>query len=275
MCVSENRGTPKSSILIGFSIRNHPFWGTPIFGNTHLYVTRKKADKRAWNFLQQIVLVLGVGNSSCWVFICETCPWFRSMELWFKSMTRNGRHTPAEKYKPTHPEPENEKFCFGNVSKMKHTKFSRGWLLDIWLFRAPGASSEPVSKTTWRCWKQFHDKFQPPVHTKSTQLESTNRSKIWSLSKNIEDKIFLFFLRWFCLGGGIIETITDQIAVHGKKLILHWFFLQTWDTPPKVQQQVFPCKNGGTGTWKTIHPFLLGWNGNGVQGQCLAVKRLR
>ena len=33
--VSENSGTPKSSILIGFSIINHPFWGTPIFGNTH------------------------------------------------------------------------------------------------------------------------------------------------------------------------------------------------------------------------------------------------
>ena len=39
--VSENNGTPKSSILIGFSIINHPFWGTPIFGNTHfiLYST--------------------------------------------------------------------------------------------------------------------------------------------------------------------------------------------------------------------------------------------
>ena len=35
MGVSENSGTPKSSILIGFSIINHPFWGTPIFGNTH------------------------------------------------------------------------------------------------------------------------------------------------------------------------------------------------------------------------------------------------
>ena len=34
MGVSKNRGTPKSSILIGFSIINHPFWGTPIFGNT-------------------------------------------------------------------------------------------------------------------------------------------------------------------------------------------------------------------------------------------------
>ena len=26
---------PKSSVLIRFSIINHPFWGTPIFGNTH------------------------------------------------------------------------------------------------------------------------------------------------------------------------------------------------------------------------------------------------
>ena len=36
MGVSKNRGTPKSSILIGFSIINHPFWGIPIFGNTHM-----------------------------------------------------------------------------------------------------------------------------------------------------------------------------------------------------------------------------------------------
>ena len=33
--VSENSGTPKSSILIGFSIINHAFRGTSIFGNTH------------------------------------------------------------------------------------------------------------------------------------------------------------------------------------------------------------------------------------------------
>ena len=39
-CVSKNNGTPKSSILIdliGFSIINHPFWGTHIFGNTHIH----------------------------------------------------------------------------------------------------------------------------------------------------------------------------------------------------------------------------------------------
>ena len=34
MGVSKNQGTPKSSILIRFSIINHPFSGTPIFGNT-------------------------------------------------------------------------------------------------------------------------------------------------------------------------------------------------------------------------------------------------
>ena len=36
MDVSKNSGTPKSSILIGFSIINHPFLGTPIFGNTRI-----------------------------------------------------------------------------------------------------------------------------------------------------------------------------------------------------------------------------------------------
>ncbi len=33
----KNIGTPKSSILIGFSIINHPFWGPPIFGTSTWY----------------------------------------------------------------------------------------------------------------------------------------------------------------------------------------------------------------------------------------------
>ena len=37
MGVSKNRGTPKSSILIGFSITNHPFW-VPLFSETSIYV---------------------------------------------------------------------------------------------------------------------------------------------------------------------------------------------------------------------------------------------
>ena len=34
MGVSLNAGTPKSSILIGFSMINHPFWGIPLFFET-------------------------------------------------------------------------------------------------------------------------------------------------------------------------------------------------------------------------------------------------
>ena len=36
MGVSKNNGTSKSSTFRGFSIINHSFWGTPIFGNTHM-----------------------------------------------------------------------------------------------------------------------------------------------------------------------------------------------------------------------------------------------
>ncbi len=48
--VSKNRGTSKSSILIGFSIINHPFWGTPIFGNTKLLMC---CDFRWAKFVQK------------------------------------------------------------------------------------------------------------------------------------------------------------------------------------------------------------------------------
>ena len=41
---------PNHPFLIGFSILNHPFWGTPIFGNTHL--ARKlcpNGTQKSWN----------------------------------------------------------------------------------------------------------------------------------------------------------------------------------------------------------------------------------
>ena len=44
MDVSFNGGTPKSSILIGFSIINHPFWGTTIFGNPHIFTIKKSTE---------------------------------------------------------------------------------------------------------------------------------------------------------------------------------------------------------------------------------------
>ena len=51
--VSKNNGTPKSSILIGFSIYvHHPFWGLkpPIFGNTQPeHLTGKNLKDDVWN----------------------------------------------------------------------------------------------------------------------------------------------------------------------------------------------------------------------------------
>ena len=51
MGVSKNNGTPKSSILIAFSIISHPFWGpTSIFGSIYIYhesiIKGQKALKR-------------------------------------------------------------------------------------------------------------------------------------------------------------------------------------------------------------------------------------
>ena len=64
MGVSKYRGTPKSSILIGFSIINHPFWGTPILrkhpyispihewlifmGNIHMYIYPSSHGNPSW-----------------------------------------------------------------------------------------------------------------------------------------------------------------------------------------------------------------------------------
>jgi len=45
MGVSKNNGTPKSSILIGFSIFNHPFWGCfPIFWSSTQIITSGRLE---------------------------------------------------------------------------------------------------------------------------------------------------------------------------------------------------------------------------------------
>ena len=77
MDVSENSGTPKSSILIGFSIINHPFWGTLIFGNMHIFNTsdlakwlsRLKWAKVGTNCRCHLVYFLLVGHEYWWLFI--------------------------------------------------------------------------------------------------------------------------------------------------------------------------------------------------------------
>ena len=59
MGVSKNRGgPPKSSILIGFSIINHPFWGTRIFGNNQISLLYVLLFSHKWQ-----VLILKIKSS--------------------------------------------------------------------------------------------------------------------------------------------------------------------------------------------------------------------
>ncbi len=77
MGVSKYRGTPRSSILIGFSIVNHPFWGTTIFGNTHIFF---KLDGSFYlnsccdfspESLQSLSVLRNLGqNASRFLFLC-------------------------------------------------------------------------------------------------------------------------------------------------------------------------------------------------------------
>ena len=60
MDVSKNRGTPKSSILIGFSVKDHPFWGTPIFGSS-TKTSWIPFRIRLWDFPQRISLGIPTG----------------------------------------------------------------------------------------------------------------------------------------------------------------------------------------------------------------------
>ena len=64
MDVSENSATPKSSILIGFSIINHPFWGTTILGNTHINNLRYSNFVGFGAFLSRFLPLLGSGPSN-------------------------------------------------------------------------------------------------------------------------------------------------------------------------------------------------------------------
>ena len=66
---------PKSSILMGFSIINHPFWGTPIFRNTHTIAENRPKPKRKQTRIPTIHFqvrtarqIKNAGLSFCFVF---------------------------------------------------------------------------------------------------------------------------------------------------------------------------------------------------------------
>ena len=82
MGVSKNRGTPKSSILIGISLINHPFWGGSIFGNTQ--ITKRKNSQ---TLLSIYVLCTVCHCMSCILHILSTP--IVSQWLWTSSLQKN------------------------------------------------------------------------------------------------------------------------------------------------------------------------------------------
>ena len=74
MDVSENSGTPKSSILIGCSIINHPFWGTPIFGNTQmLWMSTTWCGQCYYLWFQTFQYCYSSGSGERWVYYNQVC----------------------------------------------------------------------------------------------------------------------------------------------------------------------------------------------------------
>ncbi len=74
MGVSKNRGgPPKSWILIGFSIINHPFWGTTIFENTQIIFLQRWGYDR--NSIFPCILVSDHQTSMLWVALPPQRSW--------------------------------------------------------------------------------------------------------------------------------------------------------------------------------------------------------
>ena len=86
MGVSKNSGfSPKSSILIGFSIINHPFWGITIFGNIHMESKWMKLMHLGFEDFNQVLCVKVWRESACNAVVLQ---FFR---IAFANSVRNGK----------------------------------------------------------------------------------------------------------------------------------------------------------------------------------------
>ena len=124
MGVSLNGGTPESSIPIGFSLINHPFWGTPIFGNTHMICSWVYTPSQNWGRNHPTGFLPGLGG------------WSRcSVEVWYRSRWK-----------------EQEGFLWG---KHKSGQFFRVKKVGIWPTKGDlGAGDWRVLKVTGLRWGQ-------------------------------------------------------------------------------------------------------------------------
>ena len=78
MEVSWNRGTSKSSILMGFSLINQPFWGYPQFRKPPYVFTHSHIDNGGF---------LEFGHLQSWSILDGNFPWNQSTSCWSIPMT--------------------------------------------------------------------------------------------------------------------------------------------------------------------------------------------
>ena len=120
MGVSKNRGTPKSSILIRFSIINHPFWGTTILGNTHIYICilvfhhqqYRIHWSEMWSCLWKMKKKSSFGRPDLWCFQEIRIIWLGNG--WTSSPTYKPMTNPYNWYISLHENPKNQ----ANVAKI-------------------------------------------------------------------------------------------------------------------------------------------------------------
>ena len=121
-----HRGTPKSSILIGFSTTNHPFWGTPNLGNLHITMFNKEIINHLWAIFHVSVKKHQRVNDRCsfivpvawenemksevgW-FLFYLYRWFQLVSyriLWYDVLksTQRAKQTPVFRWVTSSPEP--------------------------------------------------------------------------------------------------------------------------------------------------------------------------
>ena len=95
MDVSENSGTPKSSILMGFSIINHPFGGNTIFGNTHITKSTQN-EPWVWNTHHDRHFFRESSFSNCGITMDYLCPCLYQGDMCISSQS------PVERTKHVH-----------------------------------------------------------------------------------------------------------------------------------------------------------------------------
>ena len=143
MGVSENNGTPKSSILIGISIINHPFWGTTISGNVcSTFESTFDGQFYGWKRLKKLTLLSRFPSWNDTMTTVEAKEWTRNHLLQpFGCSTRRVQVWKPQKKTGKTMVFHDRNCIFSNIMAQVHGSLKRCFLVLRWsaqeLYRPP------------------------------------------------------------------------------------------------------------------------------------------